>query len=58
VCRRLVTAHWYTSLRAHGRQTHSPWFHISRGADTVVFYFDGETVVRASHPNGDALRNP
>ncbi len=32
------------------------WIGIGCDADAVVVYFDGETVVRAAHPDSDALR--
>jgi hypothetical protein len=40
----------------HRRQTHARWIGIGHDADAVVVYFDGETVVRAAHPDSDALR--
>jgi hypothetical protein len=46
----------FGSSFSHGGQTHSSWVGIGRDADAVVFYFKGEAVVRADHPDCDALR--
>ena len=39
----------------HGYSTHSRRVGVGRDADAVVFYFDGETVVRTVHPDNNPL---